>query len=81
VGYALNVVIIAAFLAGCGAGAQRQYQTAINNEASLECRALQAVPYAPLFISDYGPAKRNCHIARTVKTKIAAIVPIASSGR
>src|ERR1700731_969043 len=39
----LNIVMIAAFLAGCGTAAPRQYQTAVNELASEECRALQAV--------------------------------------
>src|SRR5258705_9148124 len=37
----LNIVTIASFLAGCAA--PRQYQTAVNELASEECRALQAV--------------------------------------
>jgi hypothetical protein len=40
---AFNLVFIAALLAGCGTGAQRQYQTAVSNFAPEECRALQSV--------------------------------------
>jgi hypothetical protein len=40
---ALNLVFIAELLAGCGTGAQRQYQTAVSNFAPEECRALEAV--------------------------------------
>jgi hypothetical protein len=40
---AFNLVIITALLAGCGTGAQRQYQAAVSNFVSEECRALQSV--------------------------------------
>jgi hypothetical protein len=39
----LNIVMIAALLAGCGTAAPRQYQTAVNSRTSEECGALQAV--------------------------------------
>jgi len=40
---ALGLVTMAAFLAGCATPAQPQYQSAVSNLGSEECRALQAV--------------------------------------
>jgi clan AA aspartic protease (TIGR02281 family) len=40
---ALKIGLIAVFLAGCVSAAQRQYQAAVSNGASLHCRALKAV--------------------------------------
>ncbi len=39
----LIIMVITAVLAGCGSAAPRQYQTALSDGASLECRALQSV--------------------------------------
>ena len=39
----LIIMVIAAVLAGCGSAEPRQYQTALSDGASLECRALQSV--------------------------------------
>jgi clan AA aspartic protease (TIGR02281 family) len=40
---AFNLILAVAFLAGCAPVAQRQYQTAIRNQSSEECRDLQSV--------------------------------------
>jgi clan AA aspartic protease (TIGR02281 family) len=43
IGRTVKIVIIVAFFAGCATTPSRQYQTAITDEASLECRSLQAM--------------------------------------
>jgi gag-polyprotein putative aspartyl protease len=40
---AFSIAVIAASLAGCGNGGQRQYQAEMSSSASEECRALQSV--------------------------------------
>jgi hypothetical protein len=41
--HGLGIWLVAAFLAGCGSAAPRQYQTAITGLSSEPCSALQAV--------------------------------------
>jgi hypothetical protein len=71
---AFNLVIMTALLAGCGTGAPRQYQTAVSNFASEECRALQSIVEAREQFGIVAPSRGLDEASRRCGLPIAVAV-------